>query len=424
MLLEVPFPVLDLPPVTPPLEAAPPLAAPLFLVAVLAEASPRLEEVFLEAEDPLLRIAEEPPLLAELPLLVVERPVDALLLEAEEPPLEAEDLEIPLDVPPLEALFAAPPLAALFELPPLEAAPLLAATAFLADLLAEARPRLVELPLLTVERPPAALLEAEEPPLEAEDLEAPLEEPLLDAPPLEALFAAPPLEALFEPPPLEAAPPLAATAFLVDLLAEARPRLEELLLDAELRPPDALLEAEEPPLEAEDLEAPLEEPLLDADDPPRDADEPPRLAEDFDAPPLREEELPLLATLFLVALLADARPLEEDPLEAPPLLAVLRPPEELFEALLEALPREALLLEADDPLLEEEEEPLLEEEPLRLEDELLLAAFLGAALEEELPPALLLPAFLAAAFLVDVAIFNGFCVRVNKICVLKLQRCK
>ena len=387
---EVPLPVLEVP-----LEAVPPLAATLFLVAVLAEARPRLE-VLLEAEEPPLRVAEEPPRLAAPPLLAVERP-PAALREADEP-LLAEDLEAPLEEePPLEALLEEPPLEALLEPPPLEAAPPLAATAFLVDLLAEANPRLAEPPLEAVLRPPAELLEVEEPLLEAEDLEALLEPLRLAEPPLEALLEEPPLEALLEPPPLEAAPPLAATAFLVDLLAEANPRLDE---------------------------------LLEAEDPPREEDDPLRLAEDFDAPPLealleppRLAEPPLLATLFLVALLADARLLEEEPLEALPLLAVLRPPEELFEALLDAPLREALPLEAEDPLLEEED-PLLEEEPPRLEDELLVAAFLEADLDEELPPALLLPAFLAAAFLVDVAIFNGFCVRVNKICVLKLQSCK
>jgi hypothetical protein len=391
---EVPLPVLEVPFEPPPFEAAPPLAATLFLVAVPADARPRLDELLLEAEVPPLRVAEEPLRLAELPLLAVARP-PAALRDAEEP-LLADDFE---------ALREAPPLEALLEPPPLEAAPPLAATLFLVAVLADARPRLDEPPFEAVLRPPEELLEL--PPLEAEDLEAPLEVPPLEAFLEPLLFEAelrPPAE-LLEPPPLEAAPPLAATLFLVALLADARPRLDE--------------------------------PLLEAEDPPRDAEDPPREDEDFDAPPLREAEEPLeaedleapleppplAATLFLVALLADARPLEEDPLEALPLLAVLRPPEELLEALLDALPREALPLEADDPLLDAEEE-LLEEEPPRLEDELLLADFLEAALEEELPPALLLPAFLAAAFLVDVAIFNGFCVRVNKICVLKLQRCK
>ena len=164
-----------------------------------------------------------------------------------------------------------------------------------------------------------------------------------------------------------------------------------------------------------------------------------RLAELFDAPllapprllellPPPDAEPPLLATLVLVLLLAEANPLEEEPprlADEPPLLEVLRPPPELLEAVLEP-PRladgrlEEELLDAelrlaelfDAPLLapprllELLPPPLLEDEPPRL-DEDLDAPFLDAPFDEDLPPPEdLLPPFFAAAFLVDFAIVD------------------
>jgi hypothetical protein len=72
---------------------------------------------------------------------------------------------------------------------------------------------------------------------------------------------------------------------------------------------------------------------------------------------------------------------------------------------------DALLLEDLEAALEDLDAPPLPEDAPPLEAELLrladfAAPFLGALLEEDLPPALLLAAFLGAAFLVDFAIVN------------------
>jgi hypothetical protein len=93
---------------------------------------------------------------------------------------------------------------------------------------------------------------------------------------------------------LEAAPPFLATAVLVPLLAEARPRLEVPLEEPLLEPP---------------LEAPLEEPPLLADlEPPFEADEPPLeppLDAPLEEPPLRLPpellDAPPFAAAFFVA---------------------------------------------------------------------------------------------------------------------------
>lgn len=178
--------------------------------------------------------------------------------------------------------------------------------------------------------------------------------------------------------------------------------------------------------------------------------EPPRL------PP--EEEPPFLATAVFVDLLADAKPLEEEPrllrlADDPPFDALRPPPDDFFVAdFLDAPfllppffaaaffepprddpPREDLLPPLDDledffeapfftaPLLAAlfldapffEEPPLPEEPPRR--DDFLDAPFLLAPFFEDLPPREdLLPPFLAA-FLVDFAIVNGFCLRLKRI---------
>lgn len=90
---------------------------------------------------------------------------------------------------------------------------------------------------------------------------------------------------------------------------------------------------------------------------------------------------------FLAAPFLAATPRDED---------LLAPPLDDFEALLPAVAFLAALF--DEP-------PLPEVEPPRLD---LAAPFLEALLEDDLPPALLLDAFLAAAFLVDFAILMGF----------------
>ena len=208
------------------------------------------------------------------------------------------------------------------------------------------------LPLLLRVSPPPPLLRVEPPPRlkEAVALVAPplreLEEPpreVLD-PPLR-LAEEPPLREALLPPPLDACPPFLATAVLVALLADAKPRLalppfdEELLEEEE--PLDELLDPlfvdtellEEDPLEL--LEAP---PFFAA--PPFDEEDPPLEEPPLDImPPLLEEEL------FV------------PDLEAPPFDALLEP----FDALLEPPFDEAapLELDFDPPLL------LL---PLRLED--------------------------------------------------------
>ncbi len=116
-----------------------------------------------------------------------------------------------------------------------------------------------------------------------------------------------------------------------------------------------------------------------------------RLDELLRLPP--EAEPPLLATFVLVALLAEANPLAEELprlADEPPLREALRPPPELFDAVLAALrladerpeedPRLAELLLALLRLLEEP--PLFEEDfeaPAFLAVDFFAAAFLGAA---------------------------------------------
>ena len=226
------------------------------------------DDPLLDDDEPLLRDADDP--LLDEPLLDEDDPLlDDPLLD-DEPPLRDED-EPPLE----EALFE--------DEPPLDA----------------------DDPLL------------EEPPRDAE--EPLLDDPLLDEPPLrdedELLFDAP--ERL---PPPEERPPFAATLSRVDLLADAKPRLEvpfdplledELPFEPELRPDELLLELrafalfEDPPRDDALLRelALLDPPLRDEDDP---------LFED----PLREDD-PLFD-----------EPLFED-LEEPPRLD--DPFEELFD---------------------------------------------------------------------------------------------
>ena len=103
-------------------------------------------------------------------------------------------------------------------------------------------------------------------------------------------------------------------------------------------------------------------------------------------------EAAFLGAAFFAAVFLEAAFLEadEDDFDAPPL-------EDLDALLFDAPP----LLEEEPPLLEVEEP--LEDEPPRAED------FEDAPFEEEdLPPELLLAAFLGAAFLVDFAILMGF----------------
>lgn len=253
---------------------------------------------------------------------------------------------------------------------------------------------------------------------------------------------------LLRPPPLEAWPPFLATACFVRSDADARPRLDVLLLpEADLLPPrELLLPVEDelrleelpffaPPLDAppllfddvlrEDAEEPLEPPLF-VEDPLLLADDPllllPPLPEDLVAPP-REEELVFEAVLREEELLLPAPPRAPEDLEAPLLFdleaPLLAPRLEDLEAPLDADFEAPLDEDFDAPLLDPfeapprppDEEPDFEDEP-RL-DELLEAAldddFEDPLLEDleaplELPPELLLPPFFAAAFFVAFAI--------------------
>lgn len=121
---------------------------------------------------------------------------------------------------------------------------------------------------------------------------------------------------------------------------------------------------------------------------------PPRL-------PPPDADPPFLATWVLVALLAEAKPLEEEPLrlaDEPPLLEALRPPPELLEAVLEALRL------ADERF---EEPDLLADEPLEAlrPADFWAVAFLGAAFlavppfEDLEAPPFFAAVFLGAAFL-------------------------
>ena len=309
----------------------------------------------------LMRVPPPPPPLREELL-----PLDALLLDAEEPPLRLDD-DPPLLPPPPDAL---PPFLA---------------TSVRVLLLADANP-LLELLL-------EALPDEEDPPRLDELFDAPFEEP----PRLEDFEAA--LEELPRPvdfdAPLEDPPRPAA----FDAPLEELPRLEDfdavffaaLFDEDDDLPAEELFEDEVLPRLAELFDAPLEAPrpelLLAALEADLVRDEVPLLAV---RPPPLEAFPPLLATAFLVPLLADARPLLGVPLE------------EDFDAPLEDF----------DALFAADFEALFEEPP-RLED--LETPFFDAPFEEDdLPPELLEALFFDAAFLVDFAIFNGFKVRVNR----------
>jgi hypothetical protein len=107
------------------------------------------------------------------------------------------------------------------------------------------------------------------------------------------------------------------------------------------------------------------------------------------APPLRAAPPFLAAAFFGAAFLA-----------APPFLAA-----DFLGAAFLAAPF------LDEPPLPEDEPPL-DEEPPRPDD--LEAPFLAALFDVDLPPERLLEDFLAAAFLDDFAIVNGFLVRINE----------
>lgn len=233
---------------------------------------------------------------------------------------------------------------------------------------------------------------------------------------------------LLRPPPEDEDPPLRATLVLVLLLADANPRevdflaapaedfravvvppfLAAVLLEEELFDADLVL--------AEDLAVPrFAPPLVPAllEEDPRDAVlEAPREA-DFLAVPralfleaLREEVLlPFLAELSpLFAVFFDADFLAAVFLPAVFLAAALREADFLAAVFLVAVLEEAFLAV---PLFDEALElprpdvRPLEAVPLRPE-------VLEADLVEDLPPARFPAVFLEAAFLVDLAMFNGF----------------